>query len=72
MRRLVGERTGSIRIRILKAIALRGFAWLGNGWTAKDVDAANGPEKLRVDLTPWLQIESLGGNVDLRDFHEHC
>ncbi|KAF2026295.1 FAD/NAD(P)-binding domain-containing protein [Setomelanomma holmii] len=46
------------------------FAWLGNGWTMKDVAASDPAEAANVDLTPWLRAEALGGNVDLRDYHE--
>jgi hypothetical protein len=46
------------------------FAWLGNGWTLKDV-AANSGENVGVDLTPWLQAEALGEGVDLKGYHEN-
>ncbi|OAL47186.1 FAD/NAD(P)-binding domain-containing protein [Pyrenochaeta sp. DS3sAY3a] len=46
------------------------FAWLGNGWTTKDVVASNGTADLSVDLTPWLQEASLTGDIDLRGYHE--
>ncbi|KAF1847901.1 FAD/NAD(P)-binding domain-containing protein [Cucurbitaria berberidis CBS 394.84] len=46
------------------------FAWLGNGWTTKDLAAARGQKDLDVDLTPWLQAGALDGNVDLRGYHE--
>lgn len=46
------------------------FAWLGNGWTTKDVVASNGTVDLGVDLTPWLQEASLTGDIDLRGYHE--
>lgn len=44
------------------------FAWLGNGWTVKDVRAAEGEEDL--DFTPYLKTESVMGEVDLRRVHE--
>ncbi|KAF3806932.1 hypothetical protein GCG54_00007184 [Colletotrichum gloeosporioides] len=46
------------------------FGWLGNGWTKKDVAAANGEAPSDVDLTPWLEKEAFSGNVDLRSYHE--
>lgn len=45
------------------------FAWLGNGWTKKDVAAASG-DAGDLDLTPWLKEEAFEGHVDLRDYHE--
>jgi hypothetical protein len=46
------------------------FAWLGNGWTSRDVAASDPAEAANVDLTPWLRAEALLGKVDLRDYHE--
>ncbi|KAF2014038.1 FAD/NAD(P)-binding domain-containing protein [Aaosphaeria arxii CBS 175.79] len=45
------------------------FGWFGNGWTTKDVLAAEGGTD-NVDLTPWLQADALGKGVDLRGYHE--
>ncbi|KAH7094290.1 hypothetical protein FB567DRAFT_509914 [Paraphoma chrysanthemicola] len=48
------------------------FAWLGNGWTRRDVTASD-PAKAKaenLDLTPWLRTEAFIGKVDLRDYHE--
>ncbi|KAJ4295458.1 hypothetical protein N0V90_007470 [Kalmusia sp. IMI 367209] len=42
------------------------FAWLGNGWTTRDVKANNGEAGDDLDLTPWLQKEALTGDVDLK------
>lgn len=47
------------------------FAWLGNGWTQKDIAASTGDSAAGVDLTPWLQTEALGGGVDLKGYHEN-
>ncbi|KFY64553.1 hypothetical protein V496_03203 [Pseudogymnoascus sp. VKM F-4515 (FW-2607)] len=44
------------------------FAWFGNGWTAKDVRAANGEEDL--NFTPYLKVESVTGELDLKTLHE--
>lgn len=46
------------------------FSYFGNGWARKDVKATDTTEGLDVDLTPWLQIEALNGEVDLRRYHE--
>ncbi|KAM0416000.1 hypothetical protein ACHAPT_013055 [Fusarium lateritium] len=46
------------------------FGWLGNGWTKKDVQAANGVQEIELDLTPWLRQEAFDKTVDLRDYHE--
>ncbi|CAG9945695.1 unnamed protein product [Clonostachys rosea f. rosea IK726] len=46
------------------------FAWLGNGWTRRDVLAADGPDDIEADLTPWLRAEAIDRNIDLRDYHE--
>lgn len=45
------------------------FGYLGNGWARKDVLVAEGAVE-GVDMTPWLQEESVGGKVDLRKYHE--
>jgi hypothetical protein len=46
------------------------FAWLGNGWTTKDVLASEGAEGIDLDLTPWLKAEALDKKVDLKEYHE--
>ncbi|SPO01827.1 related to monooxigenase [Cephalotrichum gorgonifer] len=46
------------------------FGYFGNGWARKDVKAVDTAEGLDVDLTPWLQAEALGGEVDLKAYHE--
>lgn len=46
------------------------FAYFGNGWTQKDVDLNGDPEKEKVDTTPYLQLESITGEMDLRNYHE--
>lgn len=45
------------------------FGYFGNGWARKDVLVAEGAVE-GVDMTPWLQEESVGGKVDLRKYHE--
>lgn len=48
------------------------FAWLGNGSSRKDVEAAK-DEKDRdpkLDFTPYLKKESVEGTIDLRTVHE--
>ncbi|OBT58483.1 hypothetical protein VE04_01199 [Pseudogymnoascus sp. 24MN13] len=44
------------------------FAWFGNGWTTKDVKAADGQEDL--NFTPYLKVESVTGVIDLKALHE--
>jgi cation diffusion facilitator CzcD-associated flavoprotein CzcO len=59
------------------------FAYFGNGWTTKDVylnhelglqDTKAAGEDLdqsaRPDLTPYLHIDSITGQLDLRNYHE--
>ncbi|KAH6900819.1 hypothetical protein B0T10DRAFT_393890 [Thelonectria olida] len=46
------------------------FAWLGNGWTTRDVLASEGVEGIDLDLTPWLEVGALEKKVDLREYHE--
>ncbi|KUJ09071.1 putative flavin-binding monooxygenase [Mollisia scopiformis] len=47
------------------------FAYFGNGWTQKDVEVSQeGLEKSQVDMTPYLQLDSVTGRVDLRGYHE--
>jgi hypothetical protein len=47
------------------------FAWLGNGWTQKDVAASSGEVGTKVDLTPWLRADALEGGIDLKGYHEN-
>lgn len=48
------------------------FAYLGNGWTRKDVlvgqDTSEKPDS--VDMTPYLHVSSVTGELDLRRYHE--
>ncbi|KAJ4263410.1 hypothetical protein NW762_006229 [Fusarium torreyae] len=44
------------------------FGWLGNGWTIRDIQAAE--KKSEADMTPWLEEEALSGKCDLRSYHE--
>jgi hypothetical protein len=44
------------------------FAYFGNGWARKDEAAARGEEE--VDFTPYLKVESVRGEIDLRGLHE--
>ncbi|KAH7413258.1 hypothetical protein BKA64DRAFT_660631 [Cadophora sp. MPI-SDFR-AT-0126] len=50
------------------------FAYFGNGWANKDVEAnrepAEGAEKVQVDMTPYLKVDSVLGTIDLRSYHE--
>lgn len=52
------------------------FAYFGNGWTQKDVlineSTVEGPPVPQgaVDMTPYLTVASVTGDVDLRDYHE--
>ncbi|KAH8648617.1 hypothetical protein BX600DRAFT_389195 [Xylariales sp. PMI_506] len=43
------------------------FAYFGNGWTQKDAMFMN---QSFVDATPYLDVASVGGQLDLRDYHE--
>lgn len=45
------------------------FAWLGNGWSKRDVQVARGDGD-KLDLTPYLKQESVDGSIDLRYLHE--
>ena len=45
------------------------FAYFGNGWTQKDVQV-NQETPEEIDLTPYLQLASVTGGVDLRRYHE--
>ncbi|KAJ9145015.1 FAD/NAD(P)-binding domain-containing protein [Pleurostoma richardsiae] len=45
------------------------FAYFGNGWTQKDVQVNRNPQE-EADLTPYLQLASVAGQVDLRGYHE--
>ncbi|CZR60612.1 related to monooxigenase [Phialocephala subalpina] len=51
------------------------FAYFGNGWTQNDVEinreeGQRDEEKPPVDLTPYLQLDSVTGQVDLKGYHE--
>ncbi|TVY56807.1 putative sterigmatocystin biosynthesis monooxygenase stcW [Lachnellula cervina] len=50
------------------------FAYFGNGWTQKDVeanqDSLGNSEKAQVDMTPYLHLDSVTGRLDLRSYHE--
>lgn len=45
------------------------FAWFGNGWTKKDVEADKAGSE-GVDFAVYLQKEALGGEVDLKGYME--
>ncbi|KAJ4297762.1 hypothetical protein N0V90_005657 [Kalmusia sp. IMI 367209] len=49
------------------------FAYLGNGWTRKDQLVNQGSSKIaaEVDLTPYLNVASVTGGLDLRGYHEN-
>lgn len=44
------------------------FAWLGNGWSVRDGESAAGNED--VEFTQYLKKEAVGGEVDLKAYHE--
>lgn len=48
------------------------FAWLGDGTSRKDVDAAKekAEQDITIDYTPYLKKESVEGTMDLRAIHE--
>jgi len=46
------------------------FAWLGNGFSKKDIAAAADPKDPLVDFTPYLKKEAVQGKVDLKAVHE--
>jgi hypothetical protein len=47
------------------------FAYLGNGWTVKDVKVSEKREEDDlVGFTGYLRKEAVGGEVDLRVLHE--
>ncbi|OKL59727.1 hypothetical protein UA08_05029 [Talaromyces atroroseus] len=43
------------------------FAYFGNGWTLKDQVLDRGGD---ADMTPYLQVKSVTGDVDLKSYHE--
>lgn len=49
------------------------FAYLGNGWTQKDILVNQGVsiEAGGLDLTPYLDVASVTGDLDLRSYHEN-
>lgn len=50
------------------------FAYFGNGWTVRDVevskDIAEDSQKAQFDLASYLQLDSVTGQLDLKDYHE--
>lgn len=45
------------------------FAYFGNGWTLKDVEAAANPQD-PPDFTSYLDVNSVTGSADLKMYHE--
>ncbi|CAG8956726.1 hypothetical protein HYFRA_00012270 [Hymenoscyphus fraxineus] len=46
------------------------FAYFGNGWAKKDVEAATSDHPEAIDFTTYLREEAVSGEIDLRGYLE--
>lgn len=48
------------------------FAYFGDGWTLKDIEIAKVQDlqDVQVDLAPYLQLDSITSELDLKAYHE--